>query len=85
MADVQRCAHLENGLGGLVEHVLVELLVVHGQSGTRKEVENALVLLVVEEATYVGKGRRVGHVDGDGVSVAKRNIWCQLVKRGPSL
>lgn len=57
---------------------------VHGQTGTAEQVEDTLVVLVANETPHVGKSCRVGHVDGDGVAVTKRNVWYKLVKGGPA-
>lgn len=78
-------ACLENGGGGLLENVFVKLWVVHAEAGTGEEVKNALVLGIAEEAAHVGEGGTVGHVDGDGMTVAKRDLGNQLVHRGPAL
>jgi hypothetical protein len=72
---------LEDGLGGLLEDVLVEVVVVHGQTATGEESVDALHLLLGEQAVDVGQGGGVGHVDGDGVSVTKGNGRCELVER----
>lgn len=42
------------------------------------------MLLVREEAANVGKGSRVCHVDGDGVSVTEGDLWHQLVEWRPA-
>jgi len=76
---------LENGLGGLLKDLLVEVLVVDGQTDTREEVEQSAVLLVAEQATVVGQGGGVCHVNGDGVAVAKRNLWDQFVEWRPGV
>jgi hypothetical protein len=73
-------AGLEDGLGGLLEDVLVEVVVVHGQTATREESVNALHLLLGKQAVDVGQGRGVGHVDGDGVTVTEGNGRGELVK-----
>jgi hypothetical protein len=78
-------AGLEDGLGGLLEDVLVEVVVVHGQTTTGEESVDALHLLLGEQAVNVGQGRRVGHVDGDGVTVTEGNGRGKLVKRRPSV
>lgn len=78
-------SHLEDGLGTLVKDLLVELWVIHGQTGAREKVEVPLEFLLAEQTPDVGKGGRVGHVNGDGVAVAE---WClghQLVQRRPSV
>jgi hypothetical protein len=76
---------LEDGLGGLVEDILVELVVVHRQTAAGEESMDTLHLLVGEEALDVGQGGGVGHVNGDGVSVTKGNLGGQLVKRRPTV
>jgi hypothetical protein len=78
-------AGLEDGLGGLVEDLLVELVVVHGQATAGEEGVDTLHLLVGEKALDVGQGGGVGHVNGDGVSVTKGNLGGQLVKRRPAV
>jgi hypothetical protein len=75
---------LEDGLGGFVKNVLGEVVIIHGQTNTREEVKKSLVLLVAEEASHVGKSGRVGHVDGDGVTVTERRVGDQLVERRPA-
>lgn len=57
---------------------------IHGETCSGEEVEQALVLLVGQEAAGVGEGGRVGHVDGDGVTVAERCLGDKLVKRRPT-
>jgi hypothetical protein len=76
--------YLEDSLGGLVEDVLGEVVIVHGQTDTREEVEKSLVLLVAEDTSHVGKSGRVSHVNGDGVTVTKRRVRDQLVERRPA-
>ena len=78
-------AGLEDGLGGLVEDLLVEVVVVHGQTATGEESVETLHLLVGEKTLDVGQGGGVGHVNGDGVSVTKGNLGGQLVKRRPAV
>jgi hypothetical protein len=78
-------AGLEDGLGGFVEDVLVEVVVVHGQTATGEESVDALHLLVGKQAMDVGQGGGVGHVDGDGVTVTERNLGGKLVERGPAV
>lgn len=75
---------LEDSLGGLVKDVLGEVLIVHGQTNTREEVQQSLVVLVAEDTSKVGEGGRVGHVNGDGVTVTERRVGDQLVKRRPA-
>lgn len=70
----QTVTSLQDSLGGLVEHVLVEQLVVHGQTSPGEQVQQPPVLLVAEETALVCQCRRVGHVDGDGMSVTERNL-----------
>jgi hypothetical protein len=77
-------AYLKNSLGGLVKDVLSEVVVIHGEADTREEVEKSLVLLIAEDASHVGKSGGVGHIDGDGVTVTKRWVGDQLVKRRPA-
>lgn len=69
----------------MVEDLLVEVRVVHGETDTRKEVEKSLVLLIAEKTTLVGKRCRVSHVNGDGVTVAERWVGDQLVERRPAV
>jgi hypothetical protein len=76
--------YLKDGLGGLVEDVLGEVVIIHGQTDTREEVEKSLVLLVAKDTSHVGKSGGVSHVDGDGVAVTKRRVGDQLVKRRPA-
>ena len=78
-------AGLEDGLGGLVEDLLVELVVIHGQTAAGEESVDTLHLLVGEKTLDVGQGGGVGHVNGDGVSVTKGNLGGQLVKRRPAV
>jgi hypothetical protein len=78
-------AGLEDSLGGLVEDLLVELVVVHGKTAAGEKSVDTLHLLVGKETLDVGQGSGVGHVDGDGVSVAKRNLRGQLVERRPAV
>ena len=44
---------------------------VHGETGTREEVQQPAVLLVRKEAALVSQCSGVSHVDRDGVSVAE--------------
>jgi len=60
------------------------VIIVHGKTDTREEVKKSLVLLVAEDTSDVGKSGRVSHVDGDGVTVTKRRVGDQLVKRRPA-
>lgn len=77
-------ARLEDGRRGLLEQGAVELWVVHGEAGAGEEGEDAAVVGVGEEATDVGEGGRVGHVDGDGVAVAEGGFGDEFVEGGPA-
>lgn len=57
---------------------------VHGETSTAKETQDTLVVGVGDQAPHVSKSGRVSHVDGDGVSVAERDLGDQLVKRRPA-
>jgi hypothetical protein len=76
--------YLKDSLGGLVEDVLSEVVIIHGETDTREEVKKSLVLLVAEDTSHVGKSGRVSHIDGDGVTVTKRRVGDQLVERRPA-
>lgn len=76
---------LEDGGGGLLKEVLVELVVVHGQTDLGEQVENALVVAVADLATDVGKGGGICHVDGNGVTVTEGSLGDELVERGPGV
>jgi hypothetical protein len=76
--------YLQDSLGSLVEDVLSEVVIIHGETDTREEVEKSLVLLVAEDSSHVRKSGRVSHVDGDGVTVTKRRVRDQLVERRPA-
>jgi hypothetical protein len=71
----------QNGGSGFLEEGPVKGRVVHGQTCAGKETQEAGVVLGREEAADVGESCREGHVDGDGVAVAQRGIWDQLVQR----
>jgi hypothetical protein len=76
---------LEDSLGGLVEDLLVELVVVHRQTAAREESVDTLHLVVGEETLNVSQGGGVSHINRNGVSVAKGNLGGQLVERRPSV
>ena len=61
------------------------MVIVHGKTNAREEVEKSLVLLVAENTSKVGQSGGVSHIDGDGVTVTKRRVGDQLVKRGPAV
>ena len=76
---------LQDSLGGLVEDVLGEVRVIHGQTNTREEVEKSLVLVITQDTSHVRESGRVSHVDGDGMAVTKRWVRDQLVERRPAV
>lgn len=79
-----KSSYLKDSLGGLVEDVLGEVVVIHRKTNTREEVEKSLVLVVAEDTSQVGKSGRVSHVNGDGVTVTERRVRDQLVERRPA-
>ena len=78
-------ARLEDGLGALVEDLVVELWVIHREASAGEEVQQTMVLLVGEQTAHVGECRRVSHIDGNGVAVAKRYLRHQLVHGRPRM
>jgi hypothetical protein len=78
-------AGLQDGCGGLLEESGIELRVVHGETGAGEEVQETGVLLGGEKATNMGESSRVGHVNGDSVTVAERSLRDKLVKRRPGM
>jgi len=72
--------NLQNGLGCLLEDLLIELRVIHGETTAREQVQDSLVLFVADHSPHVGKSGRVGHVNRDGVSVTKRSLGHKLVQ-----
>lgn len=79
-----KSSYLEDSLGGLVEDVLGEVVIIHRKTNTREKVEKSLVLVVAEDTSQVGKSGRVSHVNGDGVTVTERRVRDQLVERRPA-
>ena len=72
-------SRLEDGGGAAVEDLLVEELVIHGETGSGEEVQDTAVLFVGDEPAAVGESGGEGHVDGDGVTVTKRRLGDKLV------
>jgi len=77
--------HLQDRLSGLLEDVFIELRVVHGQTTTREQVQDSLVLLVTDHFPHVSQGSRVSHVNRDGVSVTERSLGHKLVQWRPAI
>lgn len=75
---------LQDSCGSGLEKLGIELVVVHGETDGGEETEDTLVVGIGHEATDVGKGSGVGHVDGDGMSVAEGSFGNELVKRRPA-
>ncbi len=75
----------ENRRGGLLEHVLVEELVVHAEASTGEEIQEAAVLLVAKNATRVCQSGRERHVDAGCMPVAKWFLRNELMKWRPSV
>lgn len=74
---------LQDGLSALVNYIIVELRVVDCETGSRKEAQEATVLLGGQESPLLRQSSCVSHINRDGVTVTK---WClrnQLVERRP--
>ena len=80
----QAVARLEDGGRGFFQQRAVKLRVVHGETGAGEEIEDAAMVLGGKEPANVGKSRRVGHVDGDGMPVTQRWVGNQLMERRPA-
>lgn len=75
---------LEDGCCTLVEDLLIELVMVHGQASTGKEIQDAAMLEIGDQLAAVGESRRVRHVNGYGMPVAQRRFRDEFMQRGPS-
>jgi hypothetical protein len=70
----------ENSSGGFGEEGFIKLVMVHGETSTRKEVEKSAVLSIGDELAVVGECSAVGHIDGDSVAMAEGGFWNKFVE-----
>lgn len=71
---------LEDRLGALVENFFVELVVIHREASSREQVQESLVVAVRQVSSHVGKRSGIGHVDRDGMAMAKWHFRHQLME-----
>lgn len=76
--DSSELGHSLDSLGSNADELVVKRLVVHGQTNGRDQTEPLVSLGIVEDASGVSQGDRVGHVDGDGMTVSQGYSWGQL-------
>ena len=69
---------LLDGFGSDGNKLLVERWVIDGKSDRGDELEPLVSLGIVEDASGVGEGDRVGHVDHDGVTVSQGDTGSEL-------
>ena len=74
-----------DSLCGDSNQLVVKLVVIHRKSNRRNESEPLIPLLIADHLSAVGKSDRVGHVNGDGVSVSEGDDRCEFECGGPSV
>ena len=61
---------LEDCCGALVEDLFIKEVMVHGEAGSREEIQDSTMLRVADQFSIVGQRGGIGHVDRYGMTMS---------------